>query len=118
MLLNALSVGEKLSTGSITFFMGMVITFIVLGLLIGIIMIFNYLLNKLDFKKSKSKPEIVPVLETNVKNTEVTKDETVNGETLEAVNSAIKLFMTQNNEKPHERYTVKSVKRVKLGEEI
>jgi Na+-transporting methylmalonyl-CoA/oxaloacetate decarboxylase gamma subunit len=54
-MLLALTPLQKLSTGSVTFLIGMIITFVVLAVLIGIIYLVNYLINRVDFKKIFSK---------------------------------------------------------------
>lgn len=111
-MLLALSVAQKFSTGSITFFIGMVITFVVLAVLIVCVMLLDYFLNKADFKKlfrKKDKDVAISSVETKK---EIVQEDTINVETLEAINAAIKEYMEKSSEVPHNRYTVRSVKKI------
>ena len=113
MLLNALSIGEKFSTGSITFFMGILITFALLALLIVCIILMEILLKKLMKMGKKAKDPVIGVTEIPSTAAVASTEEVITDtKTLEAVNAAVKTFMTNNYEAPHEHYTVRTVKKV------
>lgn len=117
-MLLAMSIAEKFSSGGVTFTTGMLITFVVIGLLSVFMYLLKTIINKSEIYMDKRQKQNSVVVENNsVANNqidEIIKDTVVDSMTLETVNIAVKLFMTQNNEKPHERYTIKSVKKIKL----
>jgi Na+-transporting methylmalonyl-CoA/oxaloacetate decarboxylase gamma subunit len=107
-MLLALSTAQKFSTGSITFLLGILITFIVLAMLVVFVMLMDYF-NKIDFSKLFRKKE--KQLEIIEDAPEVSKDEEISKETLAAIDAAVKIYMTKSYETPHERYIIRSVKK-------
>ncbi|HOO22269.1 MAG TPA: OadG family protein [Clostridia bacterium] len=117
-MLLALTPLQKLSTGSVTFLIGMIITFVVLAVLIGIIYLVNYLINRVDFKKIFSKKnsakKIDDVTEPSSDSVaeNIVVEEKINSAKEEAINAAVKEYLAKADDVPHTRYKVISVKKV------
>jgi Na+-transporting methylmalonyl-CoA/oxaloacetate decarboxylase gamma subunit len=121
-MLNALSIGEKLSTGGITALVGISMTFAVLAILIGSIILLKIGVekfvtaqkNKLNKETNKEENKEDLAVKEIITDNEEAKEEVkvVDEQTLEAVNTAVSYFMVQNNEVPHLNYKIKSVKRI------
>lgn len=110
MLLNAMTVGEKFSSGGITILLGLGGTFII----IGVMMLFMLLL-----QKGIDKVERVPVKNKGAALTELTdagqaglSEEPVDARSCETVTAAVDSYMRTHDTKPHTRYTIKSIKKV------
>lgn len=112
-MLLALSTAQKFSTGSITFVLGIITTFAVLSMLVVFVMLMDYF-NKVDFKKfSQKKEEQAELVEDTP---EAFEDEEISKETLDAIDAAVKVYMTNSTETPHERYVIRSVKKMAKGD--
>lgn len=111
-MLLALSIAQKFSTGSITFIIGIVMTFSVLTVLIICVMLLDYFLNQADFKKLfRKKDKDAPIANVEPQK-EIVQEEAINAETLDAINAAIKEYMMKSSDVPHTRYTVRTVKKI------
>ena len=108
---NTLTVGEKFSVGGVTTLLGLGMTFVVLALLIGCILLVGFSLkqiNKIHLPQKKRKndvapePVAVPVVDAPAE---------IDPETMLAIESAVKTYVRENSSdgKPHENVTIKSV---------
>lgn len=119
MLSAAQSAGEKLSIGGVTTFLGLGMTFIVLALLIGCILLLELFLKKLSIylankNKSVDAPSVIVVEDTtstqeNLNTLETKK--TIDESTMQAISEAIAMFsqLDDKNKKPHKNITIKSI---------
>ncbi|NLL56820.1 MAG: OadG family protein [Clostridiales bacterium] len=113
-MLLALSVAQKFSTGSITFLIGIITTFVVLAILVVFVILMNYF-NKVDTKKimrKKEKTQDITTLDTN----KVAKEQEIDKQTLEAIHAAVEVFMTNSDATLHQRYTIRSIKKISKEE--
>lgn len=105
-----LSVGEKFSVGGVTTLLGLGMTFVVLALLIGCILLVNFSVKQLSkiHLSEKKKKVIDPVAEPA---SEPVCDDKIDDETMLAIESAVKTYVRENSSdgKPHENVTIKSV---------
>lgn len=116
MQLAAQSVGDILSIGGVTTLLGLGMTFIVLGLLIGCIFLLEYFLKKLSLvlakrNQPKSSDLIVEeVVPSNALDTSVTV-EPISDSTRRAITEAITMFSQYDDKdkKPHKNITIKSI---------
>ncbi len=110
MILCALSVGEKFSVGGITALLGLGMTFVVLGLLIGFIYLVNYV-NKIFPKKLslKKRERKEPIVEETPK-----KDDSIDDATMVAIRSAVEIYVKENSSdgKAHDNMEILSVKEI------
>lgn len=120
MALSALSVADKFTTGGITTVLGLGMTFVVLGILIGCVYLISVILKELtkfiekQTKALKEKKASKAVTEQTVavtENTAAPNDE-IDAETMVAIQSAVEIYLRENggnDGKPHENVTIKSV---------
>ncbi len=110
MLISALTVGEKFSTGGITMLIGMLITFAVLFLLVFLIPLIQVVIRFLEekllpkFKRSKDAPPEIII-------SEVEPDKEISGEVMDAIKVAVQEYsvIDDTSGKKHEKITIRSV---------
>ncbi len=114
---------DKLATGSITALIGIVMTFVMLGVLILFIFLLRYLMKELEVALSKKKssnlseiksPEKAQADSSKVEGKQPIIEEPIDDETMVAIQSALQFYMQDSAEDglPHDRVTIKSVKRI------
>lgn len=118
MILSALSVGEKFSLGGITTLLGLGMTFIVLVILIGCILLINLLVKKTNSfmstrksgKNAAKSDETAAAVNRSAAGTEI-PDEAISPETMLAIEAVVKTYLREDggNGKPHENIRIKSV---------
>jgi cell division protein FtsL len=112
-MLLALSIAQKFSTGSVTFLIGIITTFAILSIIIVSIMLMEYL-KKVDFTKLSEKKEKQSEMVENAP--KILEDNKISKETLSAIDAAVKVYMINSADTPHERYAIRSVKKITKGD--
>lgn len=121
-MLSGLSIAESLSKGGMTTLIGLGMTFVMLALLIGAIVVLRYILKGLDTIIPKCKEKLLkknttPLTETNVEHNDsssVVEEQEVDVDTLAVIEQSIRTYTAKSNDgKPHDRIRIISVKEVK-----
>ena len=121
MLLNALTIAEKFSTGGITALVGILMTFIMLIILIGCVFLMNYIIkkskvlneNRKDKKQNSEPASLSDYNNEKMEEIDTIEDSVLDEKTLNAINSAVDMYMAQGeNGKKHTNYTIKHIKKV------
>ena len=119
---------ERWSTGGITTLIGLGMTFVMLALLIGAIILLRYILKGLDvimpkcneklrifkekIRKTKTEAPELPTLTSDEKTDETI--EKIDEETMAVIEQSVRKFSANENDgKPHDRIRIVSVKEVK-----
>lgn len=113
MLVTAQSVGKIFSTGGITTFLGLGMTFIVLTLLIFIIIGIDYLIkkiSKLNLNK-KTEPKVAVTANEELPTDDVGSATPIDESTQQAILQAVKMFSQYDDKdkKPHNNIKIKSI---------
>lgn len=105
-----LSIGDKFSLGGITTLLGLGMTFLVLAILIGVVILVNFLIKKLGsvFFKKKEKPN-EPITNASVTVKEEQKE--ISPETMLAIESAVRTYVREDGAVPHENVKIVSVRK-------
>lgn len=115
-MLLALSTAQKFSTGSITFLIGISITFFVLIIIIAFIMLLDYFLNKVNYSKLFAKKDkLQPKIDAKAQDLEQ-KEIVVSSESSAAITLVVKELMSKSEPTPHERYKIVSIKKIVKGD--
>ncbi len=112
MLLAAMSAGDKLSVGGITSLLGLGMTFIVLAILIGLIILMEKGLKSLQSFLEKKKSSSIAIAEVTIPTVieESVKTE-IDEKTMAAITEAVAMFSQYDDKdkKPHNNIVIKSV---------
>lgn len=113
MLISALSTGEKFYTGSITLIIGLIITFVVLGLIIFLLILMKIISEK-NILPKKKKNEINQISEISESDNSAVNysEKQINSDTMTVIESAITAYLANSDEKPHENFKIKSVRKL------
>ena len=104
----ALNIGEKFSLGGITTLLGLGMTFLVLALLIGFVYLISFIVKKvkpISFKKKNQTKQTPEDTAIEVKQVE----ENVSPEKMLAIESAVKTYLSESSDTPHENIKIISV---------
>lgn len=106
-----LSIGEKFSLGGITTLLGLGMTFLVLAILIGVVILVNFIIKnvgKISLKKEKSYLNEI-ISQEQSESIKEKNDKDIAPETLLAIESAVKTFVREEDDVPHENVKIISV---------